>query len=159
MNFPARGCNAGSIPGPNPRKEEPPSQIQPKRFFSQAVGSRARETTCSDSCEPSPGPVVLQLVKTFPRHRICSQSGHLSSEFQGEGASSLPSARHCTDQPLKKLAHETPTFLSTLDLRWKSDRASIQFTRDSLHNATCLFVRRVTRSLLRKPLQKQPSFR
>lgn len=32
-----------------------------------------------------PRPVVLQLVKTFPRHRIRSQSGHLSLRFEGKG--------------------------------------------------------------------------
>lgn len=32
----------------------------------------ACEATCSDSDEPSAGPVVLQLAKRFPRHRIRS---------------------------------------------------------------------------------------
>ena len=68
-----------------------------------------------------PRPVVLQLVKTFPRHRIRSQSGHLSLRFEGKGRllffSPFDGARRGKKKKKKLLVvHETPIFLSSSDL-------------------------------------------
>lgn len=67
-----------------------------------------------------PRPVVLQLVKTFPRHRIRSQSGHLSLRFEGKGRllffSPFDGARRGKKKKKLLVVHETPTFLSSSDL-------------------------------------------
>lgn len=67
-----------------------------------------------------PRPVVLQLVKTFPRHRIRSQSGHLSLRFEGKGRllffSPFDGARRGKKKKKLLVVHETPTFLPSSDL-------------------------------------------
>ena len=67
-----------------------------------------------------PRPVVLQLVKTFPRHRIRSQSGHLSLRFEGKGRllffSPFDGARRGKKKKKLLVVHETPIFLSSSDL-------------------------------------------
>lgn len=55
----------------------------------------ACEATCSDSNEPSAGPVVLQLAKRFPRHRICSA---ILDHREKEGWDSLSIRQYSTCQ-------------------------------------------------------------
>lgn len=57
---------------------------------------------------------MLQLVKTFPRHRIRSQSGHLGCAVQGEGPLLLPLpfvAAHTIDEPFSE-ARSRDTYFS-----------------------------------------------
>lgn len=85
-----------------------------------------------------PRPVVLQLVKTFPRHRIRSQSGHLSLRFEGKGRllffSPFDGARRGKKKKKLLVVHETPTFLSSSDL-YSLEIDSIRTPRFS--SATC----------------------
>ena len=75
-----------------------------------------------------PRPVVLQLVKTFPRHRIRSQSGHLSLRFEGKGRllffSPFDGARRGKKKKksFSSFTRHLPSFPLPISARWKSIR-------------------------------------
>lgn len=75
-----------------------------------------------------PRPVVLQLVKTFPRHRIRSQSGHLSLRFEGKGRllffSPFDGARRGKKKKksFSSFTRHLSSFPLPISARWKSIR-------------------------------------
>lgn len=58
------------IPAANPRTDAIANLPTSQTIFLTSLKPCACEATCSDSDEPSTRPVVLQLAKRFPRHRI-----------------------------------------------------------------------------------------
>lgn len=88
-----------------------------------------------------PRPVVLQLVKTFPRHRIRSQSGHLSLRFEGKGRllffSPFDGARRGKKKKksFSSFTRHLSSFPLPISARWKS----IRFARRDFLSPCYLF--------------------
>ena len=87
------------ILGANPRmgktRRHRKSTDEPNDFSHKPTDDPARaRATCSDSDEPSANPVVLQLVKRFPRHRI--RSAILDRGERGARFSSLCTRQYST---------------------------------------------------------------